>query len=114
MNNVYYIMIALGVVILLVPVQQSTAIFLPSPELTEDELIELYKLEQLVNAEHARDEIFALAKEKNPYLDSPADVQVSIAEEKCKEILGEKTILNSINDEPTQKKTILGFKIDSA
>ncbi len=45
-------MIALGVVILLVPVQQSSAIFLLSPELTEDELIELYKLEQLVNTEH--------------------------------------------------------------
>ena len=141
MNNAYYIMIALGVVILLVPAQQSSAIFLPFSELTEDELIELYKLEQLVNAEHARDEIFALAKEKNPYLDSLADVQVSfvdnsenipqvinrhhenfqtikdeqisIAEKKCKEILGGKTILNSINDEPTPQKTILGFKIDN-
>jgi len=38
---------------------------------------------------------------------------MSIAEKKCKEILGGKTILNSINDEPTQKKTILGFKIDN-
>jgi len=151
MNSAYYIMIALGVVILLVPVQQSSAIFLPSPELTLEKAnlylknarltLELYKLEQPVNAEHARDEIFALAKEKNPYLDSPADVQVSfednsenmpqvinrhheifqtikneqvsLAEEKYKEILGGKTILNSINDEPTQKKTILGFKIDN-
>jgi len=52
MNNAYYIMIALGVVILLVLVPQSSSIFLPSPELTEDELIELYKLEQLVNTEH--------------------------------------------------------------
>ena len=142
MNNVYYIMIALGVVILLVPVQQSSAIFLPSPELTEDELIELYKLEQLVNAEHARDELFVLLGQQNPYLDTPSNVivsfekngeenipkvidryyenfqtikdeQISIAEKKCKEILGGKTILNSINDEPTQKKTILGFKIDN-
>ena len=142
MNNAYYIMIALGVVILLVPVQQSSAIFLPSPELTEDELIELYKLEQLVNAEHARDELFVLLGQQNPYLDTPSNVivsfekngeenipkvidryyenfqtikdeQISIAEKKCKEILGGKTILNSINDEPTQKKTILGFKIDN-
>ncbi len=142
MNNAYYIMIALGVVILLVPVQQSSAIFLPSLELTEDELIELYKLEQLVYAEHARDELFVLFGQQNPYLDTPSNVivsfekngeenipkvidryyenfqtikdeQISIAEKKCKEILGGKTILNSINDEPTQKKTILGFKIDN-
>ena len=142
MNNAYYIMIALGVIILLVPVQQSSAIFLPSPELTEDELIELYKLEQLVNAEQARDELFVLLGQQNPYIDTPSNVivsfekngeenipkvidryyenfqsikneQISIAEKKCKEILGGKTILNSINDEPTQKKTILGFKIDN-
>ena len=142
MNNAHYIMIALGVVILLVPAQQSSAIFLPSPELTEDELIELYKLEQLVYAEHARDELFVLFGQQNPYLDTPSNVivsfekngeenipkvidryyenfqlikdeQLSIAEKKCKEILGGKTILNSINDEPTQKKTILGFKIDN-
>jgi len=142
MNNVYYIMIALGVVILLVPVQQSSAIFLPSPELTEDELIELYKLEQLDNAEQARDELFVLFGLQNPYLDTPSNVivsfeennevktvksldrrnenlqsikdeQISIAEKKCKEILGGKTILNSINDETTQKKTILEFKIDN-
>jgi len=36
-----------------------------------------------------------------------------LLKKKCKEILGGKTILNSINDEPTQKKTILGFKIDN-
>jgi len=142
MNNAYYIMIALGVVILLVPAQQSSAIFLPFSELTEDELIELYKLEQLVNVEHARDELFVLFGQQNPYLDTPSNVivsfekngeenipkvidryyenfqtikdeQISIAEKKCKEILGGKTILNSINDEPTQKKTILGFKIDN-
>jgi len=142
MNNAYYIMIALGVVILLVPVPQSSAIFLPSPELTEDELIELYKLEQLVNAEQSRDGLFVLLRLQNPYIDTPSNVivsfekngeenipkvidryyenfqtikdeQISIAEKKCKEILGGKTISNSINDEPTPKKTILGFKIDN-
>jgi len=141
MNNAYYIMIALGVLILLVPTQQSSAIFFPSPELTEDELIELYKLEQLDNVEQARDGLFVLLRLQNPYLDTPSNVivsfeendevksvksldrrnenfqlikdeQLSIAEKKCKEILGGKTISNSINDEPTQKKTILGFKID--
>jgi len=152
MNNAYYVMIALGIVILLVPVQQSSAIFLPSPELTLEKAnlylknarltIELYKLEQPVNAEHARDELFVLLGQQNPYIDTPSNVivsyeengeenipkvidryyenfqsikneQISIAEKKCKEILGGKTILNSINDEPTQKKTILGFKIDN-
>jgi len=142
MNNAYYIMIALGVVILLVPIQQSSAIFLPSPELTEDELIELYKLEQLVNAEQSRDELFVLLGQQNPYIDTPSNVivsfekngeenipkvidryyenfqtikdeQISIAEKKCKEILGGKTISNSINDEPTPQKTIPGFKIDN-
>jgi len=141
MNYVYYIMIALGAVILLVPAQQSSAIFFPSPELTEDELIELYKLEQLDNVEQARDGLFVLLRLQNPYLDTPSNVivsfeendevksvksldrrnenfqlikdeQLSIAEKKFKEILGGKTISNSINDEPTQKKTILGFKID--
>jgi len=141
MNNASYIMIALGVVILLVPTQQSSAIFFTSPELTEDELIELYKLEQLDNVEQARDELFVLLRLQNPYLDTSSNViisfeendevksiksldrrneniqlikneQLSIAEKKCKEILGGKTISNSINDEPTQKKTILGFKID--
>ena len=126
MNNAYYIIIALGVVILLVPDQQSSAI-LPSSELTEDELIELYKLEQLVNAEQARDELFVLLGQQNPYLDTPSNVivsfekngeenipkvidryyenfqtikdeQISIAEKKCKEILGGKTISNSINE----------------
>jgi len=142
MNNASYIMIALGIVILLVPIQQSSAIFLPSHELTEDELIELYKLEQLGYAEHARDELFVLFGQQNPYFDTSSNVivsfekngeenilkvvgryyenfqslkdeQISIAEKKCKEILGGKTILNSINDEPTQKKIILGFKIDN-
>jgi len=142
MNNAYYILIALGVVILLVPVPQSSAIFLPFPELTEDELIELYKLEQLVNAEQAREEIFVLLRLQNPYIDTPSNVivsfeennevksvksldrrnenfqlikdeQLSIAEKKCKEILGGKTISNSINDEPLQKKTIHAFKIDN-
>jgi len=141
MNNAYYIIIALGVVILLVPTQQSSAIFFPSLELTEEELIELYKLEQLDNVEQARDGLFVLLRLQNPYLDTPSNVivsfeennevksvksldrrnenfqlikdeQLSIAEKKCKEILGGKTISNSINDEPTQKKTILGLKID--
>jgi len=138
-----YAIIFLSVTILFFPIQQGYAIFALPSELNEQE--------QLANAEQARDEIFVLFKEKNPYLDSPSDFQfsfssstdvqvsfednsenvpqvinrhreifltikneqVSIAEKKCKEILGGKTILNSINDEPEQKKTTLGFKIDN-
>jgi len=36
-----------------------------------------------------------------------------LLKKKCKEILGGKTISNSINDEPTLKKTTIGFKIDN-
>jgi len=135
-----YAIIFLSATILFFPIQQGYGIF-TLPELSERELIELYEQEQLANAEQKRDEIFALVKIKNPYLDSPLDVQVvfadnsenapqvinrhheifltikneqvSIAEKKCKEILGGKTILNSINVEPEQKKTTLGFKIDN-
>jgi len=41
------------------------------------------------------------------------DEQISIAEKKCKEILGGKTISNSIDNEPVNKKSIHGFKIDN-
>jgi len=136
-----YAIILLSVAILFFPIQQGYGIF-TLPELSDQELIELYELEQRANAEQARDEIFALVKVKNPYLDTPSDIkvsfeenieekslksldrrnenfqlikdeQISIAEKKCKEILGGKTISNSINDEPEQKKTTLGFKIDN-
>ena len=85
---------------------------------------------------------FKMTGLQNPYLDTPSNVivsfeennevksiksldrrnenfqlikdeQLSIAEKKCKEILGGKTISNSINDEPLQKKTIHAFKIDN-
>jgi len=134
-----YAIIFLSFAILFFPVQQGYGFF-TLPELSEQELIELYEQEQLANAEQARDEIFVLLRLQNPYLDTPSNVivsfeennevksvksldrrnenfqaikdeQLSIAEKKCKEILGGKTISNSINDEPLQKKTIHAFKM---
>ncbi len=137
-----YAIIFLSFTILFFPVQQGYGFFTLPPELNEEQLIELYKLEQLVNAEHARDEIFVLLRVQNPYLETPSDVkvsfeennevksiksldrrnenfqlikdeQISIAEKKCKEILGGKTISNSIDNEPVNKKSNYGFKIDN-
>jgi len=131
--------IFLGFAILFFPIQQGYGIFTLSFDLSEEELIELYEQEQRGNAEQARDEIFVLLRLQNPYLDTPSNVivsfeesnevksldrrnenfqlikdeQLSIAEKKFKEILGGKTISNSINDEPLQKKTIHAFKIDN-
>ena len=137
-----YAIIFLSVTVFFFPVQQGYGIFTLSSDLSEQELIELYEQEQLVNAEQARDETFVLLRLQNPYLDTPSNVivsfeennevksvksldrrnenfqlikdeQLSIAEKKCKEILGGKTISNFINDEPLQKKTIHAFKIDN-
>ncbi len=137
-----YAIILLTVAILFFPVQQGYGFFTLPPELNEEQLIELYKLEQLVKAEHVRDEIFVLLRVQNPYFDTPSNVkvsfeenneekslkslnrrnenfqlikdeQISIAEKKCKEILGGKTISNSIDNEPVNKKSNHGFKIDN-
>ena len=134
-----YAIIFLSVALLFFPVQQGYGFFTLSPELNEVQLIELYKLEQLVKAEQTRDEIFVLTGQQNPYFDTPSiviisfednneeksldlknenfqlikDEQISIAEKKCKEILGGKTISNSINNEPVNKKSIHKFKIDN-
>ena len=131
--------ILLSIAILFFPVQQGYGIFTLSSDLSEQELIELYEQEQLANAEQARDEIFVLLRLQNPYFDTPSNVivsfeennevksldrrnenfqlikdeQLSIAEKKCKEILGGKTISNSINDEPLHTKTTHEFKIDN-
>jgi len=136
-----YAIIFLSVTILFFPIQQGYGIF-TLPELSERELIELYEQEQLANAEQKRDKIFVLLRLQNPYFDTPLDTivsfekndeknsltsldrknenfqtikdeQLSIAEKKCKEILGGKTISNSINDETIKKKTIHAFKIDN-
>ncbi len=136
-----YAIIFLSATILFFPIQQGYGIF-TLPELSERELIELYEQEQLANAEQKRDKIFVLLRLQNPYFDTPLDTivsfekndeknsltsldrenenfqtikdeQLSIAEKKCKEILGGKTISNSINDETIKKKTIHAFKIDN-
>jgi len=75
----FYAIIFLSVTILFFPVQQGYGIF-TLPELSERELIKLYKQEQLVNAEQARDEIFVLLRLQNPYFDTPSNVIVSFEE----------------------------------
>jgi len=134
-----YAIILLTVVLLFFPVQQVYGFFTLPPELNEDQLIELYKLEQLVKAEQARDENFVSQMQQNPYFDTPPNViisfkenieeksldqrnenfqlikdeQISIAEKKCKEILRAETILNSIDNESVNKKSIHKFRIDN-
>jgi len=135
-----YAVIFISVTLLFLPVQQGYGVLTLPPELNEEQLIELYKLEQLVKAEQARDENFVSMIQKNPYADTSSnaiisfkenseknslksldrenknfqlikDEQISIAEKKCKEILGGKTISNSIDNEPVNKKTALKFEI---
>jgi len=129
--------VLLSVALLFFPVQQGYGVSTPSPELNERQLIELYKLEQLVKAEQVRDGNFALLIQKNPYLDAFSnaiisfkenneeksldlrnenfqlikDEQITIAEKKYKEILGGKTISNSIDNEFINKKSTLKFEI---
>jgi len=129
--------ILLSVALLFFPVQQGYGVSTPSPELNERQLIELYELEQLVKAEQARDENFALLIQQNPYLvELPnaiisfkenneeksldlrnenfqliKDEQIAIAEKKYKEILGGKTISNSFDNESINKKSTLKFEI---
>jgi len=137
-----YAVIFISVTLLFLPVQQGYGVLTLPPELNEERLIELYKLEQLVKAEQARDENFVSKIQKNPYVDTSSnaiisfkeiseknslksldrenenfqlikDEQISIAEKKCKEILGGKTISNSIDNKPINKKSIYEFKIDN-
>jgi len=129
--------ILLSVALLFFPVQQGYGVSTPSPELNERQLIELYELEQLVKAEQARDENFALLIQQNPYLVELSnaiisfkenneeksldlrnenfqlikDEQIAIAEKKYKEILGGKTISNSFDNESINKKSTLKFEI---
>ena len=141
-NTSVYTIILLSIALLFFPVQQGYGFFELSPELNETQLMELYKLEQSVKAEQVRDENFVLQIQQNPYLDTPSnaiisfkeineehslksldredknfqlikDEQITIAEKKCKEILGGKTISNLINNEPINKKSDYKFKIDN-
>jgi len=141
-NTSVYTIILLSIALLFFPVQQGYGFFELSPELNETQLMELYKLEQSVKAEQVRDENFVLQIQQNPYLDTPSntiisfkeineehslksldredknfqlikDEQIAIAERKCKEILGGKTISNLINNEPINKKSDYKFKIDN-
>jgi len=74
-----YAIIFLSFAILFFPIQQGYGFF-TLPELSEQELIELYEQEQLANSEQARDEIFVLLRLQNPYLDTPSNVIVSFEE----------------------------------
>ena len=131
----------LGIAMLFFPAQQGYAIFTLAPELNDEQLIDLYKLKEIVFSEQTRDKLFVLDNKQNPYLDTVPNViayfenneeeslnsvdrrnenfqlmkdeQISIAEKKCKEILGGKIISNPFFDEPVNKKSIHKFKIDN-
>jgi len=135
-----YAILFLSIALLIFPAQQGYAIFTLSPELNDKELIELNKSNQIVLAEQTRDEIFVLSELQNPYLETPANVpeyimtneeksinsldrsnenfqlvkdeQISIAEKKYKELLGGKIILNSLNNEPMNKKPTQEFEMN--
>jgi len=141
-NTRVYAIILLSVALLFFPVQQVYGFLTLSPELNETQLIELNKLEQSIKAEQARDENFVSLIQQNPYLDTPSnliisfeendeeqslksldrvdknfqlikDEQIAIAEKKCKEILGGKTISNLINSDSVNKKSSYKFEIDN-
>jgi len=140
-NEIYiYAILLLSIALLFFPAQQGYGFFTLSPELNDKELIELNKSKQIILAEQTRDEIFILSEQQNPYLETPANVpefiknneeksinsldrsdenfqlikdeQMSIAEKKCKEILGDKTISNPLFNEPMNKKSTHEFKMD--
>ena len=118
-----YSIILLSIALLFFPAQQGYALFTLTPELNEEQLTKLYKLDQLLKTEQIRDENFVLLIQKNPYLHTTPettiifkenseeksmnsinrenekfqlikDEQITIAEKKYNEILGGKVILN--------------------
>ena len=126
---------------LIFPTHSAHAIFTLSPEPTDDEAWEIYKLEQQIKAEQFRDEVFNLVMKTNPYLTEQEiqtiiekideettpqvitrhyekfqemkDEQISLAEKKCKEILGGKIIVNDFVVKPSSKKHSKIFQIDN-
>jgi len=67
----HFVLFSLSLIILLVPIGQANANSIPPAELTEKELIELYKQEQLLRAEKLRDYILDFQHSTpNPYHDS--------------------------------------------
>jgi len=135
-----YAILFLSIALLFFPAQQGYGFFTLSPELNDKELIELNKSKQIVLAEQTRDEIFVLSELQNPYLETPDNVpeyivtndeksinsvdrnderfqlfkdeQMLIAEEKFKELLGGKIILNSLNIEFIDKKSTHEFEMN--
>jgi hypothetical protein len=141
-NTRVYAIILLSVALLFFPVQQVYGYLTLSPELNETQLMELNKLEQSIKAEQVRDENFVSLIQQNPYLDTASDLiisfeendeeqslksldrkdknfqlikdeEIAIAEKKCNEILGGKTISNLINSDSVNKKSSYKFEIDN-
>ncbi len=68
MDNAYWIIIGLSLVLLLAPMQQASAIFfLPQEELAEEESFEYYKQQEIFRLEQLRNEIYG--SQQNPYDD---------------------------------------------
>lgn len=132
--------ILVGVLMLFFPIQQVDGILNLSLDLSKDEIQELYKHEQRNKAEKIRDEIFSLSKLSNPYVATDEiqivfekngesipkvitrhyekfqaikDEEITLAEKKCKEILGGKTITNSFDPGFIPKTDASSFTIDN-
>ena len=68
MDNAYWIIIGLSLVLLLAPMQQASAIFfLPQEELAEEESFEYYKQQEIFRLEQLRNGIYGSLQ--NPYDD---------------------------------------------
>lgn len=116
--------ILIGLFMLFFPLQNVDGILSLSLDLTEEEIKESYKREQRIKAEKIRDEIFNSLKISNPYLSNLEiqisfeenednipkvitrhyekfqkikDEQITLAEKKCNEILGGKSITNDFD-----------------
>ena len=136
----HFVLFSLSLMILLIPTEQANAIFLLPPELSEEELFELNKQEQILRAEQLRDYIldFRHTSSLNPYHDTEnvipyerifknnipitvqgkSDVQqnkleqIILAQQTLNEIQNGKPISNIYYFEPVSTESFPAFKID--
>ena len=72
------------------PVQQGYGFLTLPTELTEEELIELYKLEQIFKAEQTRDKLFVKPSLLNPYFNIPPNIIIFYEDIKEKKLFEQK------------------------
>ena len=71
-------------------VQQGYGFLTLPTELTEEELIELYKLEQIFKAEQTRDKLFVKPSLLNPYFNIPPNIIIFYEDIKEKKLFEQK------------------------